>query len=148
MKILDKDFKNDFVSAFQYTVKVVSYYLHISFLETCKSYGLCPTGLSIRKKPFIEFESDELKVFWKETIVNTENDLLEVLCVGICEGIFNVEKRFLDELYQLEKNNDNINFKKWLVKLLIHLEKRMKKITKIKRENCGSSQGKVILKNL
>ena len=148
MKILHKDLKNSFASAFQYTVKVVSYYLNISFLETCKSYGLCPTGLSIRKKPFMEFESDELKVFWKETIVNTENDLLEVLCVGICEGIFNVEKRFWDELYQLEKNNDNINFKKWLVKLLIHLEKRMKKITKIKRKNCRSSQGKVILKNL
>ena len=61
IKILDKDFKNGFVSAFQYAVKAVSYYLHIimvSFLETCKSYELCPTGLSIRKKPFIEFESD------------------------------------------------------------------------------------------
>ena len=63
MEILDKDFKNGFVSAFQYAVKMVSYYLlHVSFLETCKSYGFCPTGLSIRKKPFIEFESHELKV--------------------------------------------------------------------------------------
>ena len=32
----------------------------------------CPTSLSIRKKPFTEFESGEMKVFWKETIVNTE----------------------------------------------------------------------------
>ena len=44
MEILDKDFKNGFVCGFQYAVKVVSYCLHVSFLETCKSYGLCPTG--------------------------------------------------------------------------------------------------------
>ena len=37
MEILDKDSKNDFVTAFQYTVKVVSYYFHVSLLETCKS---------------------------------------------------------------------------------------------------------------
>ena len=77
LDILDKDFKNDFVSAFHYAVKVVSYYFHVSFLETCKSHGLCSTGLSIRKKLFIEFESDELKVFWKKAIENTEKDLLE-----------------------------------------------------------------------
>ena len=80
--------------ALQYAVKVVSCYLHVSFLETCKSYGLLPRGLSIRKKPFIEFESDELKVFWNETIVNTEKDLLEALCVGISERIFSIKKKF------------------------------------------------------
>ena len=148
MEILDKDFKNGFVSAFQYAVKVVSYYLHVSFLETCKSYGLCPTGLSIRKKPFIEFESDELKVFWKETIINTEKDLLEGLCVGICERMFNIEKKFWDELYQLEKNNDSINFKEWLVKLLIHLEKRMKNITKKKRKKLRKLSGEGDIKEL
>ena len=52
-------------------------YFHVSFLETCKSYGLCPTGLSIRKKPFIVLESDKLKVFWKETVENTEKILLK-----------------------------------------------------------------------
>ena len=147
-KYMDKDFKNGFVSAFQYAVKVVSYYLHVSFLETCKSYGLCPTGLSIRKKPYIEFESDELKVFWKETIINTEKDLLEALCVGICERMFNIEKKFWDELYQLEKNNDNINFKEWLVKLLIHLEKRMKNITKKKRKKLRKLSGEGDIKEL
>ena len=57
------------MSAFHYAVKVVSYYFHVSFLETCKSHGLCSTGLIIRKKFFIEFESDEekiqRKIFWK-----------------------------------------------------------------------------------
>ena len=105
MEIVDKDFKNGFVVAFQYAVKVVSYYLYVSFLETCKSYSLCPAGLNIRKKPFIEFESDDLIIFWKETLLSAENDLLEALCVGICERMFTLEKKFWDELQELHKNN-------------------------------------------
>ena len=54
MENLNKDFN---------AVKVVSYYLHVSFLETCKSYRLCPTGLNIKEKPFLVFESLELRVF-------------------------------------------------------------------------------------
>ena len=143
MCVLDKDGfdKNGFVSAFYYAVKVVSYYFHVSFLETCKTYGLCPTGLSIRKKPFIEFESDELKVFSKDTIENTENNLLEALCVSLCERMFNIEKKFWDELYQLGKNNDNENFKEWLVKLLICLERKMKKIIKVNRKKLQKLSG-------
>ena len=68
MEIVDKDFKVGFVSVFQYAVKSVSYFFHVSFLETCKSYGLCPTGLNIWKKPFIELETGDLKIFWNETI--------------------------------------------------------------------------------
>ena len=78
--------------------------------------------MNIRKKPAIEFECDERKVFWKETIVNTEKDLLEALCIGICERMFSIEKTFWDELSQLEKNNDNENFKECLVKVMIRLE--------------------------
>ena len=66
MEIADKDFKNGFICAFQFAVKTVSpYYLHVSLLETCKSYELCPAGLSISKKPFIEFETEDLKYFEK-----------------------------------------------------------------------------------
>ena len=72
-------------------------------------------------------------MFWKETIVNTEKDLLEALYVGICERIFSIEKKLLDETYELEKNNENENFKEWLMKLLIHSGRKMKKITKVKR---------------
>ena len=143
MEILDKDFKNAFVSAFHYAVKVVSYHFHVSFLETCKSYELCPTGLSIRKKPFREFESDELKV-----IENREKDLLEALCVGICEKIFRIEKKFWDQLYQLKKNTDNENFKERLVKLLIHLERKMKKIIKVKRKKLQKLSGEHDIKEL
>ena len=42
--------------------------------------------------------------------------------------------QFWDELYQLNKNNDNGNFKEWLVKLFIHLEKNMKKVNRVKRK--------------
>ena len=85
----------------------MSYYLHVLFLGTCKCYGLLPTDLSIRKESFKQFESDNLEVFWKESIVNTEKDLLEALCVGICERMFSIEKTFWDGLYQSENNNDN-----------------------------------------
>ena len=92
MEIVDKDFKVGFVSGFQYAVKSVSYFFHVSFLETCKSYGLCPAGLNIRKKPFIEFETSDLKVFWNETIKKTEENLLEALCIGICEIVYHRRK--------------------------------------------------------
>ena len=123
MGIVDKDFKNGFVAAFQYAVKVVSYYLHESFLETCKSYGLCPTGLNIRKKPFIEFESDDLIISWKETFLSAENDLLGALCVGICERIFTLEKKFWDKFHELHKNSTEEGMRNWLIKSHIHLEK-------------------------
>ena len=72
---------------------IYTYIYHVSFLETCKSYGLCPTGLNIRKKPFIEFERSDLKVFWNKTIKNTEENLLESLCIGICERLFTVKEK-------------------------------------------------------
>ena len=38
MEILDKDFKNGFVCAFQYAAKVVQYYLDVSFLVRVRDY--------------------------------------------------------------------------------------------------------------
>ena len=58
----------------------------------------------------------------------------QVLYAGTCENIISMEKTFWNELYRLKKNNDNENFKEWLVNLLVHLERKMKKITKVKRE--------------
>ena len=91
MEIADKDFKNDFICAFQFAVEKVSYYLQASFLETCKSYELCPAGLSISKKAFIEFETEDLKVLWKQTLMQYEKNLLETLCIGTCERLNNIE---------------------------------------------------------
>ena len=94
-----KDFKNRFICAFQFTVKTVSYCLHVTFLETC--YQLCPASLSISEKPFIEFEGEDLKVFCKETLIQSEKELLETLCIGICERLSNIEGNFWAELQQL-----------------------------------------------
>ena len=55
--------------------------------------------------------------------------------------MFSIEKKFWDELYQLEKNTDNENFKEWLVKLLIHLERKMKTIIKVKRKKLQKLSG-------
>ena len=89
MEIADKDFKNGFICAPQFAFKTVSYYLHVSFLES---------ELSISKKPFTEFETEDLKVFCKQILIQSEKDLLETLCLGICERLNNIERRFLAEL--------------------------------------------------
>ena len=123
------------------------YYLHVSFLETCKSYSLCPTGLNIRKKPFIEFEYDDLIIFWKETLLSAENDLLEALCVGICERMFTLEKKFWDELQELHKNNTEEDMSNWLIKLHVHLEKRLKKISKKKIKKLHKLSGNSVTKD-
>ena len=62
--------------------------------------------------------------------------------------MFNIEKKFWYELYQLRKNNDNVNFKEWLVKLLFHLEKRLKKISNIKRRKLWKLSGEGDIKEL
>ena len=147
MEIVDKDFKNGFAAAFQYAVKVMSYHLHVLFLETFKSYGLCPTGLNIRKKPFIEFEIHNLLIIWKETLLSAENDLLEALCVGICDQMFILEKQFWDELQKLHKNNTEEDIKNWLIKLHVHLEKRLKKISKKKIKKLHKLSGNSVIKD-
>ena len=134
MQIVEKDFKVGYVSGFQYAVKSVSYFFHVSFLETCKSYGLCPTGLTIRKKLFIEFEISDLKVFWNETIKETEENLLEALCIGICKSLFTIEEKFWTELRYLEKQQESEDLEDWLVKLVVHLEREIELIIRRKRK--------------
>ena len=134
MEIVDKDFKVGCVSGFHYAVKSVSYFLHVSFLETCKKYRLCPAGLNIWKKLFIESETSDLKVFWNETIRKTEENLLEALCIRICERLFTVEEKFWAELRFLEKQQESKDLKEWMVKLIVHLEKEIEKIIKRKRK--------------
>ena len=46
----------------------------------------------------------------------------------------NIEGRFWVELQQLQENNTDDRFKNWLVKLLLHLEMKIKKIIKTKRK--------------
>ena len=106
----------------------------MSFLETCKSYGFCSAGLHIRKKPFIEFETSDLKVFWNKTIKKTEENLLEPLCIGIYERLFTIEENFWAELRCLEKQQESEDLKEWLVKLTVHLEKEDKRVIRRNRK--------------
>ena len=125
---------NIVVSAFQYAIKNVSHFFHVSFLETRKSYGLCPAGLNIRKKPFIEFKTSDLKVFWNETIKRSEENLLEALCTGVCERLFTIEKKFWAELRYFEKEQESEDLKEWLVKLIVHLEREVERIIRKNRK--------------
>ena len=92
--------------------------------------------LGISKKLFIEFETEDLKVFWKETLIQSEKYLLENLCIGIRQRLNNIEGTFWADVQQLEESNANDHFKDLLVKLLVHLEKKIKKIQKqIRKSN-------------
>ena len=62
--------------------------------------------------------------------------------------MFRIEKKFWDNLYQLEKNTDNETFKEWLVKLLILLERKIKKIIKVKRKKLQKLSGEHDIKEL
>ena len=125
----------------------MSYYLHVLFLETYKSYGLCPTGLNIRKKSFIESESDDLIIYCKETLLSAENDLLKALCVRICEHIFTLQKKLLDELQELHKNNTEEYMEDWFLKLHVHPEKQLKKISKEKLKKLHKLSGNSVIKD-
>ena len=56
------------------------------------------------------------------------------LCVGICERLNNFEERSWAEVQQLQESNTDDHFKDWVLKLLAHLEKKIKNITKTKRK--------------
>ena len=48
----------------------------------------------------------------------------------------------------MEKNTENETFKEWLVKLLIHLKRKMKKIIKVKRKKLQKLSGEHDIKKL
>ena len=69
-----------------------------------------------------------------EILIQSKKDLPETLCIGICERLNNIEGRFLAELQQYQEKNTDNQFKDWLVKSLVHLEKKIKKISERKRQ--------------
>ena len=60
--------------------------------------------------------------------------VLETLCNGISERLNHIEGKVSAEVQQLQESKTDDHFKDWFVKLLVHLEKKIKKITKTKRE--------------
>lgn len=55
---------------------------------------LCPADLITFKKPLIEFETKDFKVFWKETLIQFQKDLLEACCIGIGVELNNIKWKF------------------------------------------------------
>ena len=60
--------------------------------------------------------------------------VLETLCIGISERLNHIEGKVSAKVQQLQESKTDDHFKDWFVKLLVHLEKKIKKITKTKRE--------------
>ena len=48
-----------------------------------------------------------------------------------------IERRFRAEVQQLQESNTDDNFKDWLVKLFVHLERKIKKNYKYKTKEIG-----------
>ena len=49
----------------------------------------------------------------------TKENLLETLCIEICERLFTVKEKFWAELHYLEKEQESED---WLITLILHLE--------------------------
>ena len=77
--VTDFDVKAGFISCFRFGLKCCTYFYHVSYLETCKSFGVYPAGLQLNKTPFISFDNDELTATWQDTINSTQEQLLETL---------------------------------------------------------------------
>ena len=80
-------------------------------------------------------------------MLSAENDLLEALCVEICERMFTLEKKIWDELLELHKNNTKENMINWSTKLHAHLEKRLKKTSNKKMKKLHKLKGNSVIKD-
>ena len=80
-------------------------------------------------------------------MLSAENDLLEALCVEICERMFTLEKKIWDELLELHKNNTKENMTNWSTKLHAHLEKRLKKTSNKKMKKLHKLKGNSVIKD-
>ena len=64
-------------------------------------------------------------------ITTTQEQLLDMLCIGISNRLFKLTDLFWKEIDILEKAEKCDIYKDWLVKMVIHIEKRQKKIIKV-----------------
>ena len=87
-----------YVHIYNFYIYVFNFiYIQKTFLETYQSYGFCQAGLNIRKKPFIEFETRDLKIFWNKTIKKTKrNNRYEGKLVSA--NVINLSRRHLSKV--------------------------------------------------
>ena len=60
--------------------------------------------------------------------------------------MFTLEKKFWDRLQKLHTNNTEEDMKNWLIKLHVHLEKRLKKISKNKMKKLHKLSGNSVIR--
>ena len=135
IQIKDKEEEAGIISAFRSAVKAYNYFFHVVFLECCKFVDATPVGLQIKKNAFIEFDSNEMCVFWNQTIASTERDLLETLIIGVVDKMIGFEITFWEKLCAIEESvKDFDDVLDWWVKLVRFLSKEEKNIIKRKRK--------------
>ena len=134
MCVIDTDSSIGIKSCFRSAVKCTTYHFHISFLETCKQFNVYPSGLVLKKRPFISFVSKELIASWEETIQTSQSQLLETLLMGINEKLIDFERTFWSDLTDIVKTVENDQLECFLIKLCVHLEKEEKRVYKRKKE--------------
>lgn len=92
---------------------------------------LCPADLITFKKPLIEFETKDFKVFWKETLIQFQKDLLEACCIGIGVELNNIKWKFWPWFSSytkvIQKSIIKIGWRRRLKKLL--KQKKLEKLT-------------------
>ena len=60
---------------------------------------------------FKKLKTEHLKVFWKETILLSEKDLLEALCIGLYYRLNSMEAKFWTEVQHLRQIHTDYRFK-------------------------------------
>lgn len=69
-------------------------FFHISFLECCKISQVLPNCFQIRNSPFIEFVAPDLIASWENTLQSAEEQLLDILLMGIADKMIEIEHEF------------------------------------------------------
>lgn len=126
MQIINKDERSGFKTCFNYGLRILTYFMHIGFLETCKHFQLQPRGLLIDKEPFIKFENKELTAIWVDTIESTQRQLLDTLIVGIHGKLLDYEICFWRDLKKTQEETEEESFNDWWVKFFLYFEKQEK----------------------
>ena len=132
--IEDFEERSSIISAFRSAVKCYNYFYPIVFLECCKHYNFTPTGLNIKHKSFIQFDSQDMTTLWECTIQSTERQLMESLLFGLHEKMLTFEIHFWNELSKIEESIEYDELLEWWVKLAGHLENEQTKIVNRKRK--------------
>jgi len=75
----------------------------------------------------VVFETKDITIEWENTVVRAENELMEMLLIGLSEKMLSFEERFWRLLGETEATTDSKDLVDWWVKLSLYLEKNERK---------------------